>query len=354
MAGVRVPRVRDRRRGRAQRRRTPLRAASASPGAPSAPSTTPSRSTRSRGARPEQHHDRERRLVQGGGRRRRSIACRACPTRRASRAPTRLATRGRSRPTGTPPCFASRSPVTRIRPRTASARRLRRPRAAQAANPDFTVEQFGDASAEKAAEQGDQQRLQAGVRDLAADHPRDPADRVRRPGRGRRSDHPGVDGGARHDRAGRPAQPHLPGVDSSINEVILLIGLAVGVDYSMFYLRREREERESGRSEEASLAAAAATSGRAVLVSGLTVMVAMAGHVPRPATPTFTSFATGTIIVVAVAVVGLVDGAARDARLARRPGREGRGPDHQGACRWNAGESGCLGAGRRSRCCAAR
>ena len=60
------------------------------------------------------------------------------------------------------------------------------------------------------------------------------------------------------------------GVDSSINEVILLIGLAVGVDYSMFYLRREREERESGRSEHASLAAAAATSGRAVMISGFT------------------------------------------------------------------------------------
>jgi uncharacterized membrane protein YdfJ with MMPL/SSD domain len=92
-------------------------------------------------------------------------------------------------------------------------------------------------------------------------------------------------------------------VDSSINEVILLIGLAVGVDYSMFYLRREREERESGRSEQASLAAAAATSGRAVLVSGLTVMVAMAGMYLGGA-PTFVSFATGTIIVVAVAVMG--------------------------------------------------
>ena len=96
---------------------------------------------------------------------------------------------------------------------------------------------------------------------------------------------------------------HFSPVDSSINEVILLIGLAVGVDYSMFYLRREREERESGRSQEASLAAAAATSGRAVLVSGLTVMVAMAGMYLGGAS-TFTSFATGTIIVVAVAVVG--------------------------------------------------
>ncbi len=95
----------------------------------------------------------------------------------------------------------------------------------------------------------------------------------------------------------------ISGVDSSVNEVILLIGLAVGVDYSMFYLRREREERESGRSESASLAAAAATSGRAVMISGLTVMIAMAGMYLAGAS-TFQSFATGTILVVAVAVVG--------------------------------------------------
>jgi uncharacterized membrane protein YdfJ with MMPL/SSD domain len=95
----------------------------------------------------------------------------------------------------------------------------------------------------------------------------------------------------------------ISAVDSSINEVILLIGLAVGVDYSMFYLRREREERESGRSESAALAAAAATSGRAVLISGLTVMIAMAGMYLAGAS-TFQSFATGTILVVAVAVLG--------------------------------------------------
>jgi uncharacterized membrane protein YdfJ with MMPL/SSD domain len=93
------------------------------------------------------------------------------------------------------------------------------------------------------------------------------------------------------------------GVDESINEVVLLIGLAVGVDYSMFYLRREREERAAGRSEEASLAAAAATSGRAVMVSGFTVMIAMAGMYLAGAS-TFQSFATGTILVVAVAVLG--------------------------------------------------
>ena len=70
-------------------------------------------------------------------------------------------------------------------------------------------------------------------------------------------------------------------VEESINHVILLIGLAVGVDYSLFYLRRVREERAAGRTHEAAIEAAAATSGRAVLVSGLTVMAADGGDVPR-------------------------------------------------------------------------
>ena len=92
-------------------------------------------------------------------------------------------------------------------------------------------------------------------------------------------------------------------VDEAISSVVLLIGLAVGVDYSMFYLRREREERARGRSEEAALEAAAATSGRAVLVSGVTVIAAMAGMYFGGAA-TFSSFATGTILVVAIAVIG--------------------------------------------------
>ena len=65
--------------------------------------------------------------------------------------------------------------------------------------------------------------------------------------------------------------------DESLYAMVLLIGLAVGVDYSMFYLKREREERAAGRSPEAALEIAAATSGRSVLISGATVMVAMAG-----------------------------------------------------------------------------
>jgi RND superfamily putative drug exporter len=92
-------------------------------------------------------------------------------------------------------------------------------------------------------------------------------------------------------------------VDEAAASVILLIGLAVGVDYSMFYLRREREERARGAGEEAALETAAATSGRAVLVSGITVAVAMAGMYFAGAS-TFESFASGTILVVAIAVIG--------------------------------------------------
>jgi RND superfamily putative drug exporter len=100
-----------------------------------------------------------------------------------------------------------------------------------------------------------------------------------------------------------PVSHILGPVAEQIDSVILLIGLAVGVDYALFYLRREREERAAGNSERASLEAAAATSGRAILVSGFTVMVAMAGMYIA-GDPTFASFATGTIIVVAVAMVG--------------------------------------------------
>ncbi|MGZ4198546.1 MAG: MMPL family transporter, partial [Solirubrobacteraceae bacterium] len=92
-------------------------------------------------------------------------------------------------------------------------------------------------------------------------------------------------------------------VDDSIKNVILLIGLAVGVDYSLFYVRRVREERAAGREGNAAIEAAAATSGRAVLVSGITVMISMAGMYLAGAA-TFTSFATGTIAVVAVAMFG--------------------------------------------------
>ena len=94
----------------------------------------------------------------------------------------------------------------------------------------------------------------------------------------------------------------LAPVDDSFGHVVLLIGLAVGVDYSLFYLRRAREEKAAGATNEEAIDAAAATSGHSVLVSGLTVMVAMAGMYLAGA-PTFVSFATGTILVVASAML---------------------------------------------------
>ncbi len=92
-------------------------------------------------------------------------------------------------------------------------------------------------------------------------------------------------------------------MSESVSAIILLIGLAVGVDYTMFYLKREREERAAGRSEEAALEAAAATSGRSVLISGFTVLVAMAGML-LTFDPGFASFGVATMTVVAVAMLG--------------------------------------------------
>jgi uncharacterized membrane protein YdfJ with MMPL/SSD domain len=96
---------------------------------------------------------------------------------------------------------------------------------------------------------------------------------------------------------------HVVPMSDSTSALVLLIGLAVGVDYSMFYLKREREERAAGRSESAALEAAAATSGHSVLVSGVTVIVAMSGMLlTRDAT--FASFGIATMMVVAVAMLG--------------------------------------------------
>jgi uncharacterized membrane protein YdfJ with MMPL/SSD domain len=96
---------------------------------------------------------------------------------------------------------------------------------------------------------------------------------------------------------------HLVPMDSNVSAVILLIGLAVGVDYSLFYLKREREERAAGKGSRAALEAAAATSGRSVLISGLTVMIAMAGLM-FAGDKTYLGFGIATMMVVGVAMLG--------------------------------------------------
>jgi uncharacterized membrane protein YdfJ with MMPL/SSD domain len=92
-------------------------------------------------------------------------------------------------------------------------------------------------------------------------------------------------------------------MDQNVSAVILLVGLAVGVDYSLFYVKREREERAAGKGPQAALEAAAATSGRSVLISGVTVMIAMAGML-FSGDKGYLSIGVATMIVVAAAMLG--------------------------------------------------
>ncbi len=94
-------------------------------------------------------------------------------------------------------------------------------------------------------------------------------------------------------------------VDDGVRVVIVLIGMAVGVDYALFYIVRSREERQRGLPSHEALERTAHTSGRTVVVSGTTVMIAMAALFLVHA-KTFDSLAAGTIVVVACAVAGSV------------------------------------------------
>ena len=96
---------------------------------------------------------------------------------------------------------------------------------------------------------------------------------------------------------------HLSGVTVQASSVMLLIGLAVGVDYSMFYVKRQREERATGRPVLDAIEVAAATSGRSVLISGLTVLLAMSGML-LTGSKIFYGIGQATMLVVAAAVAG--------------------------------------------------
>ncbi|MFF9622941.1 MMPL family transporter [Streptomyces griseosporeus] len=98
---------------------------------------------------------------------------------------------------------------------------------------------------------------------------------------------------------------HVMPMSDTANSVMLLVGMAVGVDYCLFYLRREREERAAGRDARTALRIAAATSGRAIVVSGVTVCVAMAGML-FTGLAEFEAMGLASLIVVAVAMVGSV------------------------------------------------
>ncbi|MCZ4102057.1 MULTISPECIES: MMPL family transporter [unclassified Streptomyces] len=98
---------------------------------------------------------------------------------------------------------------------------------------------------------------------------------------------------------------HLVPMSDTANSVMLLVGLAVGVDYCLFYLRREREERAAGHDAQTAIKIASATSGRAILISGITVIVAMAGML-FTGIADFKAMGVATMMVVAVAMFGSV------------------------------------------------
>src|SRR5205085_293729 len=66
-------------------------------------------------------------------------------------------------------------------------------------------------------------------------------------------------------------------VEDSAKTVVLLIGMAVGVDYALFFVVRSRAERIRGSAVDEALVTTLRTSGRTVIVSGATVAIAMAG-----------------------------------------------------------------------------
>lgn len=125
------------------------------------------------------------------------------------------------------------------------------------------------------------------------------------------------------------------------NNIILLIGMAVGVDYSLFYLKRDREERAraGGRlGSQAIVQLAAETAGRTIVVSGLAVIVSTA-TLYLASDVIFSSLATGTIVVVLVAMASSLTvlpallaklGARSEHRAARRAEKGKRQRDHGG------------------------
>ncbi|MFE7037726.1 MMPL family transporter [Streptomyces sp. NPDC057621] len=142
---------------------------------------------------------------------------------------------------------------------------------------------------------------------------------------------------------------HVQPMDETSSSVMLLVGLAVGVDYCLFYLRREREERAAGRDPETALRIAAATSGRAIIVSGVTVCVAMAGML-FTGIATFKAMGLASLMVVAVAMVGSVTVLPAVLSLLGKRVETGRIPFlHPDKRRKSNGGAGKAGAGNDSR-----
>ncbi|MGA2285824.1 MAG: MMPL family transporter [Dehalococcoidia bacterium] len=94
----------------------------------------------------------------------------------------------------------------------------------------------------------------------------------------------------------------LTALSNLYSEVVLLLGLATGIDYALFVISRFRRERRHGRSKEEALRAAAGTSGKAVVFAGCTVVLAVCGMF-LIGDSTFNSIGLAAIVVVVLAVL---------------------------------------------------
>jgi RND superfamily putative drug exporter len=92
-------------------------------------------------------------------------------------------------------------------------------------------------------------------------------------------------------------------VSQYVMQIVVLIGLAVAVDYSLFFISRFRTERAAGRDKLGAIEVASSTAGRAVFFSGLAVMISLGGLL-LVNDEVFKSIAIGSISVVAISVVG--------------------------------------------------
>jgi putative drug exporter of the RND superfamily len=112
-----------------------------------------------------------------------------------------------------------------------------------------------------------------------------------------------------------------------VTNMVTMIGLAVGIDYSLFIVSRYREERKKGFDKLEAIGASGATANRAVFFSGLTVVLALLGMFIVPAS-IFRSLAAGAILVTLAslaasmtllpAILGLLGDRVNWPRLARR------------------------------------
>src|SRR5258708_94398 len=94
-------------------------------------------------------------------------------------------------------------------------------------------------------------------------------------------------------------------VNFLVEYLVALMGLGIAIDYSLLLITRWREERESGRSNEDAILAAAPTAGRAVVLSGATVAVGLLSLVLLPV-PFLRSIGLGGMLIPLVAITAAV------------------------------------------------